>query len=637
MRAKRKTRTLAFQIISFLLIFLVALFAGAIITTRQLVSKVMQRNAEENVGQLAAAKVQMIDKSLSKISTLAINLQILLNDGVYNDSQLSHHINHLLIDNPELISVCLAYGQQTQRGAKLYKLEGSEIKTVVLQGNDFRFKDWYQITRLTGKPYWSDPWYDDQGSRDIVCSFSIPLKLDGLPKGIIRLDTRMENLRRIVLPIKVKKSGYAFLASYNGTIVAHPSDTLAMNYSLFDMAEMDNNVQLRVVSRKIINDETGFIRLKDSRHFDDSWIFYNPLPSNHWSLLIVVPNAEVFTDRSRLMLIYVLTSILAFMIIAAVIWYRTHTINEPLEELVDSIQQAGSGDLQPSPGLTSNTYEIQVLQDSFERMKKSLAGYIENLQVVTEEKNRIIAEVTFASAIQRNLVPSNANPQLLPRNLKAFGILEPAGQVGGDLYDYLLVDEDHFYFAIADVVGKGVGAAMTMTMATTLLRTIAPLYKDPERVLKYLNSFLNDNNLESNFVTMILGFIDLRNGKLVFSNAGHLPLYKLSEQGTVTKYGTTHATALGFFDILSVSSESISLNPGDQLILFTDGITEAVNENDHLFGTIGLEKTIIGLQDSNPEATALVILDAVRKFADPSKHQDDVTILAIEYLGSSGA
>lgn len=450
--------------------------------------------------------------------------------------------------------------------------------------------------------------------------------------GIIRLDTPMESLRRIVLPLQIKKTGYAFLASSNGMIVAHPRDSLAMNYTIFDLIQSDHRNDLRLLARDAVSGHTGYHRIRIPETKSDNWIAYRPLPSNHWTLIVVVPHQEVFADLRYLTIIFAVASIIAFIILAGSIWYRIRTIHQPLTELVDSIKQTGAGDLKSSPNISSGTYEIQVIAENFELMKMSLTQYIDKLQLVTQEKNRILAEVIFASAVQRKLIPNNSDLSKLPSNLKAYGALVPAGEIGGDLYDYFLLEDSHFLFAIADVMGKGVAAAMTMTMMTTLLRTIAPQNEDPQSILKLLNSFLVENNLESDFVTMTLGIIDLKTGACVYSNAGHLPLYVLTAEGRLKKFADTHSTALGFFENIRISSETLQISPGDKIMVFTDGVTEAMGPNEELFGSVGLEKVLVKLSSANPETIAQTILSAVEDFADPQKPRDDTTILVIEYL-----
>ncbi|MBW6514187.1 MAG: SpoIIE family protein phosphatase [Candidatus Syntrophosphaera sp.] len=634
MRSGKKTKTLAFQIISFIFFFLVIVLAVTFLIIGQLINRVTIDSANESIGNLLSEKVQLIDKKLVRIMTQGRTFRNVVSSDVLDETELRRQLLHLLYDNPDLISVCLAYGEGSGREPRVYQLLEGRLSSKLIANPDYQYKDWYQIPYLTQKSYWSDPWFDADGSAQLVCSYSLPLVVNGSLMGILRLDLPLENLQRIALSIKAKDTGYAFLLSYNGTIVAHPEDSLAMNYTIFDLAEIHQDARLREIGKSIVNDESGIARIKDWDPEGDVWIYYRPLPSSHWTLAMIVPHAELVSDYNKLTLIYLIAAVIAFLIVAAIVYGRTHAINQPLKNLVDSLKLVGRGDLDFELSTSTNAYEIKFLTEAFEQMRASLKEYITNLRQVTAERNRIMNEVLFASAIQRNLIPKHDNPGLRPQNISTYGILEPAGQIGGDLYDYFLIDANHFCFGIADVVGKGIGAAMSMTMVTTLLRTVAPLYGTPAQIMGQLNGFLVKNNLESNFVTMTLGIIDLNTGELVFSNAGHVPLYLLRKDGRLRKFAATHSTALGFFEELAVESESLKLGPGDQIILVTDGVTEALSPDESLFGTAGLETILGELAETQPERTAQAILAAVRDFSRSDDQKDDITILVVEFQGN---
>lgn len=631
MKTKKKTRRLSEQLIGQLLLFMTFLFILLLLVILRLLFDVEKTNQEEVIGNLMESNVQIMDRNLSGIISLAKNLQGVVNEGVYNEAEIQRHIHRLLLDNPILVSACLAYDEQNPPHCTTFSLVAQRMNAIKNTNDDFLYKDWFQIPRLTGRPYWSDPWYDKEGAKTIVCSYSVPLTRKGKAQGIIRVDLPLENLRRIIVNLRVKESGRAFLVSGNGMIMAHPTDSLAMNYTIFDLVNRYPDVQMRTLAKKVVAGEVGFERNRNLGMKGDVWLTFRPLPTNNWSLVAIVPHREVFVHLHYLSLILSLAVLFGFLVLSLMIWVRVQALNKPLTELVDGIKQAGEGDLSPAPPLETESYEIQVISENFEAMKSSLSAHIDNLQALTEERNRISSELEFASNVQRSLIP-NGN-SIKPGNLDVYGLLEPAGMVGGDLFDYFLIDEGHFLFAIADVVGKGVGAAMTMTMATTLLRSIAQHHKKPQEILSQLNAFFMGHKLESGYMTMALGIIDLASGVCVFSNAGHLPLYVLSQDGQIRKHERTHSTALGFFDNIKIESEELRLDAGDKILLVTDGVTEATNPNDHLFGTQGLEKTLAGLKGASVEKTAKSILETVLDFADPEKGRDDITILAIEYLG----
>jgi sigma-B regulation protein RsbU (phosphoserine phosphatase) len=632
MRSNRQVNSLANQLIWFMFLLLFATLTASTLITRYFVYKVMFTSTKDAITSLANEKKYLIDNNLSKVMILGRNLRQIKQDGILNLSEDKSYIENLLRDNRELESVCVATSPEINDYRTIYHLDADSLKVINITGTDYQYKDWFQIPFLTDKEYWTEPWYDEIGSQKMVNSYCLPIRDRGRITGIIRMDLALQALRDIVLPVRVTKNGYAFLVSNNGTIVTHPADSLIMNYSIFNLAEEYDDQKLRSIGKDMIAAKEGFQELEGDSYFSKHWLYYTPLPSNRWSIVIVMDDNELFADLNYLLLIQIIITFAAFALTAFGIYARTWALNMPLKHLTEAATKIGSGDFDSPLPESSKVYEIQALTDSFAKMQVSLKDYIQNLKLMTEEKNKIFSEVLFASTIQRNLIPSNLAPKQTLEGISAYGILEPAGEIGGDLYDYFMIDEFHFCFGIADVMGKGIVAAMTMTMATTLIRTVAPYYEQPDQILRELNRFLVETNLESSILTIILGIIDLRTGKLCFSNSGHVPLYLRSGNRNVAKFDQTHSTALGVFDNIEIGNQCLQLNPGDEIILFTDGITEAMSSKEVFFGTERLEDVIRTLQNPHPETTAKAILNGVQKFSDLERYHDDITILVLEFM-----
>ncbi|MCB5253832.1 MAG: SpoIIE family protein phosphatase, partial [Candidatus Cloacimonetes bacterium] len=381
----------------------------------------------------------------------------------------------------------------------------------------------------------------------------------------------------------------------------------------------------------MIAGENGFIKIGGKSPFKNSWIYYQNIMSNRWSVGVSIEESVLMEDVNLILLIQTLTSIIIFLLVGLTIYARGLNISKPLKKLAKAADSIGAGDFEAVLPLTDKSQEIATLSQSFSTMQRSLKEYIQNLRITTEEKNQIRGDVIYASEIQTKLVPGNTEHPLGVKELRAYGILEPAGDIGGDLYDYFMLDDDHFCFVIADVLGMGIVAAMAMTMVSTLLLSIAPYYKSSKELLMELNKFLSRNNIESNFVTALLGVIELSSGKLEYSNCGHLPLYVRKMDRSFQKYAQTHSTALGVFENLDIGSDTIQLITGDELILYTDGVTEAMNVNEEFLGIKGLEEIIRNLSLPNPENTAKSILNQVQDFARGSTNKDDITILVLDY------
>jgi sigma-B regulation protein RsbU (phosphoserine phosphatase) len=599
-----------------------------------MVSRVLVRNIRESLSGVVNENVLSIDSQLNKVELQARSLSKVQASQFGSEQQTREFLAFLFRENPDLVSAVItrfARNATDFQATQYVTNRSSTMSSIPLDYRDIETEPWFQIPYFIQSEHWSEPWYDALGTKTLICSYSYPVMKEGALIGIVRLDTNIQRLRRFRLPVQLQEGGYAFLVSSHGTIISHPADSLVMNYTIFNLAEEFTDNHLRKIGKNMISGGTEFVQFQESSYFANKWLYYAPLSSNKWSLAIVVGNREVFADLKSLLIMYIVISVVTFIVTMLITYSRIVTIHKPLRGLTDATKQIGSGEFDTPLPQVGSVYEIEKLTESFEAMRTSLKEYISNLNIVTSEKNKISSEVAFAAEVQRSLIPQNDSQPTEKGELLAYGILEPAGDVGGDLYEYFMIDERHFCFAVADVLGKGLPAAMTMTMVTTLLRSVAPHHKDPAIILQTLNSFLTKNNLESNFITILFGVIDLATGKLCFSNCGHVPMYLRRSDREIIKFEDTHATALGVFETITIESQCVELEPGDELILFTDGITEAMGTDESYFGTAGLEKVLNALQNPKPKTTASAILSEVKRFADPTRNRDDITILVIEF------
>ncbi len=633
MANKHEDRTIAYQIITFIFLFLFIIFSVYVGITRFLFSRVMTDNARDSVSHLAHETIYEIDGKFGRVEALGKTILELNNMKALTEEEFNHYLFSIVYEYPEVECITLAYDPALHNGlnAKSVFYESNRELVLPYPNTDYQYMDWFQIPLTLEKKFWTEPWFDQFATRQVVVSFCLPIFSGGRCTGIIRLDTKLSDLQNMVTPLKLKRSGFAFLISEIGTIITHPADSLVMDESIFSLAEQYNDPQLRKIGRAMINGDVQFVRTHSKSFFGDSWVFFSPLYSNNWSLGIVIANADVMRDLNLLLIIQLLISIVSFLTISIIVYYRTLSVSKPLRVFTDVAQKIGKGNFDTELPEIGTSYEIDRLTQSFAAMQNSLKEYIHNLQITSAEKNRIIAEVRIASEIQRNLIPKNEKHPNISETLRIYGILEPASEIGGDLFEYFPIDERYFCFGIADVAGKGIAAAMTMTMVSTFLRTVAKYHQSSGEILEQLNNFLARNNIEANFVTILLGIIDLQEDVLEFSNAGHVPMIIRKINRSYLKYSETHSTAVGMFENLKIASQTIKLDIGDELILFTDGITEAMNSQEEFLTVAGLEKIIQNLGMPNPELTATSILERVSDFRKGSAEKDDITILVLDY------
>lgn len=278
--------------------------------------------------------------------------------------------------------------------------------------------------------------------------------------------------------------------------------------------------------------------------------------------------------------------------------------------------------------------EIETLAESLKKMERDTNAYIRELTEATTEKERISTELNVANRIQCAMLPNSfpAFPQISAFDI--FATMTPAKEVGGDFYDFFLTDDDHLAVIMADVSGKGMPAALFMVISKILIRNHALNDTSPAEVFNKVNTQLCENNRADMFVTAWLGVLELSTGKLTFVNAGHTPPM-LCHKGGRFKYQKAPAGfVLGGLDTMRFQQQEVTLESGDTLLLYTDGITEATNAKSELFGEDRLEIVSNRNCDASPQELIEAIKEDVDRFVGDAPQFDDLTMLAVTYLGA---
>ena len=259
--------------------------------------------------------------------------------------------------------------------------------------------------------------------------------------------------------------------------------------------------------------------------------------------------------------------------------------------------------------------------------------YISDIQKITAEKERMGAELNVATQIQADMLPSIFPPFPERNEFDLYATMNPAKEVGGDFYDFFLVDDDHIALVMADVSGKGVPAALFMVIAKTLIKNRTQMGGNPAEILGYVNEQLCEGNEADMFVTVWLGIIEISSGKGLAANAGHeYPAIRRAGQA-YELIKTKHSPAVATMEGLKFREHEFELHPGDYLYVYTDGVPEAINQNEELFGT----DRMLAALNRNPEASPMELLQSVKQeidaFAGDAPQFDDITMLCFEYKG----
>jgi phosphoserine phosphatase RsbU/P len=252
----------------------------------------------------------------------------------------------------------------------------------------------------------------------------------------------------------------------------------------------------------------------------------------------------------------------------------------------------------------------------------------EHDQLVSIQKDLITAR-----EIQQAILPKIFPPFPSQSNFDIFASMVPAKEVGGDFFDFFIIDSDRLGFVIGDVSGKGIPAAIFMAVSRTLIRATGIKGVSASECMEYANDLLCNESTSSMFVTVFYGILNTVKGEIEYVNAGHNPPYMLSSSG-ITKVGMTNGVALGVVEKISFQSNKIEIKPGEKLFLFTDGVTDAFNEKEIAYGTEKLESFLLQRLNIPIESIVKESLTEVSAYVGDASQSDDITLLAIAYSGN---
>ena len=259
-----------------------------------------------------------------------------------------------------------------------------------------------------------------------------------------------------------------------------------------------------------------------------------------------------------------------------------------------------------------------------------MVQYIDDLTAFTAEKERIGAELSIAATIQENSLPDTFPAFPDRKDFDIYALMNPAKEVGGDFYNYLLIDDDHLALVMADVSGKGVPAALFMMVSNILITNRAQMGGDPAEILRFVNENVCEHNKADMFVTVWLGILELSTGKLTAANAGHEDPVICRKGGEFEILKTKHGFVIGGMPGVKYKNDEIQLNKGDKLFLYTDGLPEATDQNTRMFTLDRMTEALNRYKDKSPKEILDGVSNAVNSFVGDAPQFDDLTMLCFE-------
>jgi phosphoserine phosphatase RsbU/P len=351
------------------------------------------------------------------------------------------------------------------------------------------------------------------------------------------------------------------------------------------------------------------------------------------TILVTLPTDHVQAAIQNRIRLAMVVSGLVLLLGSMIAIFGAKTISRPIAELTQMTRRIAAGDFTQRIAISAKN-EIGALATSFNEMTRRLNESIEHLKETTAAKERIESELQIAHEIQMSMVPKIFPPFPERSEFDIFATLVPAKEVGGDLYDFFFIDDDHLCFAVGDVSGKGVPASLFMAVTKTLFRATAGSGGTPGKILARLNAEICRDNESCMFVTFFCGILNIRTGQVDYSNGGHnLPYYLHGD--SVSALEKAGGRALGLVEQSPYASARMVLGPGEGLLLYTDGVTEAMDSSEALYSDQRLAGFLERNRRSSPRQIIGDLISDVRHFTGGAAQSDDITVLALHYLGTT--
>ena len=498
--------------------------------------------------------------------------------------------------------------------------------------------DWYRIPEKLNRPYWSEPYFDEGAGNVIMTTYSVPFyKAFGNRRifaGVTTVDISLQWLKEYIKTIDIYRSGYVFLITQKGKILSYPDKQYIMHDTVFSLAKKFNSQELNKVGRQMVEGKTGFTFYKSIINGKKGWIYYTPMKFTGWSLAVFFPEDELLSDMKELNLNILFLSILGLILLCITVILVTHRITKPLRKVTEAAENIGKGEFNHEMPVLYSNDEVGKLSKTFESMRVAIIEYMENLKTATAAKEKLESELDVARRIQMSIIPHSFPAFPKNKEFNLYATIKSAKAVGGDLYDFFMLDSCHLCFVIGDVSGKGVPASLFMAVTRTLLRAKADISLKTGEILTEINKDLCVGNESAMFVTFYICILNVNNGNLEYSNAGHTSPVILRSNGDIQQIIGTNEPALGIFEDEVYSTKNLILKAQDRFLLYTDGVTEAVNTKNEQFLEERLLANVLDLTVPTEE-TVRKLLKAVEDFSAGCEQLDDITIELLEYIGPS--
>ena len=627
-----KRRSFSTRLSLRILLVVSVLFLASIAVVAFWSHRLITEEAKRSAQSILNASIKDIEKKLVPIEEKVNNVAWFLKSQKCDENTL-RMLTGGVVKDADIVGASVAYVPFAFDSTRYYfmiysKDVGGELVTNQIGSDSYDYfaMDWFRIPYETKKPYWSDPYFDEGGGNCVMSTFSYPIvNKKGVVYAVATADITLEWMEKKIRSIKPYEHSYLTVVSKNGSYINQTFENGLMNETIYTTAKKTGDRQIQNIVKEMMAGHNGVMQF--NRGGKNSFAVFGPL-ENGWSAAIVCQYRDVLEKVFRMNSVLVAVCLFGLLALFIFCHHAVKKLTQPITELTVSAMNMAKGNFHAQLAEVETNDEMRRLRDSFAYMQFTLNDYISELRTTTASNERFESELNIARVIQQNMVPHDF-PQRT--DFELYGLLQPAREVGGDLYDFV-VRGNKLYFTIGDVSGKGVPAAMFMSITRILSRFISGSEQGLDEVLGKINDTIADGNESGMFVTLFMGCLNLETGHLSYCNGGHNPLVVIPANGSESYFLPQKPNiAMGIFPDFKFEKQEVVLDKGTRLVLYTDGVSEAERFDKSQYGNDRLLAWAKSGENFGDEKQACMgLLADVQKFTAGNEQNDDITILSIK-------
>jgi sigma-B regulation protein RsbU (phosphoserine phosphatase) len=619
-----------------------AVYAGILIHVERRVRTLLIEQARDEARRIHAGVADRLDASLRPAREVPERLARILANLPADSAAVDEILQAVLDNNPTLAGTAVvldpvagaAAGRPDDRAggiavrwsrqqASLVREDPRSAGAGAARGDPVA-PDWYGRALAAGGPVWSGP-ARDPVTGDGILTRAAPIAAG---RGAAAADISLAWLQDHVASIQVARTGFAFVVSKDGRILAHPDGAKVVGATLSEAARRIGDPSLIDAAERTQRGESGFVRAVSPRTGAPAWFYYGPLEAIDGAVAVVFPEDEVTGAAARLGRRMAILGFAGAVALAGVIVLVSVSITGPLRRLTGATREVAAGNLAAEVPPARWRDEVGRLTADFRTMQQSLVRYVDDQKRAAAAAERLESQLRIAREIQLGMLPPDLSALTRGTGFEVHAALESALRVGGDLYDVVRHGDDRLTVVVGDVSGKGIPASLFMAMSITLVRTAARGGESIAGILRRTNDDLAAGNPGNMFVTLVCLQVDGRTGEVTAANAGHLPAILVGD-GAPRPVFPIGGMMVGSFPGFEVKCESLVLQPGQTLVLYSDGVTEAFDPEGGMFGEERLVAALADAPGKDAAETVKNVMAAVRRHAADATQSDDITILAL--------